>query len=39
MSDFSLFALFTAGLACLAPFAAAYTKPVGDSPEVRHYAL
>lgn len=31
--DFSLFSLFTAGLACLVPFASAYTKPVGDSPK------
>lgn len=31
--DFSLFSLFTAGLACLTPFATAYTQPVGDSPE------
>ena len=32
MSDFSLFSLFTAGLACLVPYVSAYTKPVGDSP-------
>lgn len=32
MSDFSLFSLFTAGLACMIPLATAYTKPVGDSP-------
>lgn len=33
MSDFSLFSLFTAGLACLVPLTNAYTKPVGDSPK------
>lgn len=33
MSDFSFFSLFTAGLACFAPLAAAYTQPVGDAPE------
>lgn len=33
MSDFSLFSLFTAGLALFAPLATAYTKPVGDSPK------
>ncbi|KAF2168389.1 hypothetical protein M409DRAFT_21140 [Zasmidium cellare ATCC 36951] len=33
MSDFSMFSLFTAGLACLAPLAAAYTQPKGDAPE------
>ena len=33
MSDFSLFSLFTAGLACLVPFASAYTQPTGDAPE------
>lgn len=33
MSDFSLFALFTAGLACLVPFTTAYTKPVGADPK------
>lgn len=32
--DFSFFSLFTAGLACLVPFADAYTQPVGGSPEV-----
>ncbi|KAH9833925.1 Ser-Thr-rich glycosyl-phosphatidyl-inositol-anchored membrane family [Teratosphaeria destructans] len=32
MSDFSLFALFTAGLACVVPFADAYTQPVGANP-------
>lgn len=31
MSDFSLFSLFTAGLACIATVNA-YTQPVGDSP-------
>ncbi|TKA75646.1 hypothetical protein B0A55_04999 [Friedmanniomyces simplex] len=31
--DFSLFSLFTAGLACLVPFANAYTKPVGAEPK------
>ncbi|KAK4901299.1 hypothetical protein LTR27_001857 [Elasticomyces elasticus] len=31
--DFSLFSLFTAGLACLVPFTTAYTKPVGSEPE------
>ncbi|KYG49221.1 hypothetical protein M433DRAFT_131476 [Acidomyces richmondensis BFW] len=31
--DFSLFSLFTAGLACLVPFAQAYTKPVGSEPK------
>ncbi|EMC99535.1 hypothetical protein BAUCODRAFT_339926 [Baudoinia panamericana UAMH 10762] len=31
-SDFSLFSLFTAGLACLLPVANAYTQPVGDAP-------
>ncbi|TKA31655.1 hypothetical protein B0A50_01732 [Salinomyces thailandicus] len=30
--DFSLFSLFAAGLACLAPFANAYTQPVGAEP-------
>ncbi|KAK3066652.1 hypothetical protein LTR53_016915 [Teratosphaeriaceae sp. CCFEE 6253] len=30
--DFSFFSLFTAGLACLVPFANAYTKPVGAEP-------
>ncbi|KAF7188606.1 hypothetical protein HII31_10268 [Pseudocercospora fuligena] len=33
MSDFSLFSLFTAGLACMIPLTAAYTKPVGDQPK------
>lgn len=33
MSDFSLFSLFTAGLACFAPLAYAYTQPVGAEPE------
>lgn len=33
MSDFSLFSLFTAGLALFAPLATAYTKPVGDEPK------
>ncbi|CZT22451.1 uncharacterized protein RCC_08321 [Ramularia collo-cygni] len=33
MSDFSLFSLFTAGLACMVPFAAAYTQPVGAEPK------
>lgn len=33
MSDFSIFSLFTAGLACLAPLASAYTTPVGDAPK------
>jgi len=33
-SDFSVFNLFAAGLACLVPFASAYTQPVGASPEV-----
>jgi hypothetical protein len=33
MSDFSLFSLFAAGLACLVPFTNAYTQPVGDQPE------
>lgn len=33
MSDFSLFSLFTAGLALFAPLATAYTQPVGDSPK------
>ncbi|EME46411.1 hypothetical protein DOTSEDRAFT_51901 [Dothistroma septosporum NZE10] len=33
MSDFSYFSLFTAGLACLVPLTAAYTKPVGAQPE------
>lgn len=28
--DHSRFSLFTAGLACLVPFASAYTKPVGE---------
>nr|POE99371.1 hypothetical protein CFP56_52764 [Quercus suber] len=28
-----MFAIFTAGLACLAPFAAAYTTPTGDAPK------
>lgn len=32
-SDFSLFSLFTAGLACMVPLASAYTKPVGSSPK------
>ncbi|KAF2766833.1 hypothetical protein EJ03DRAFT_384405 [Teratosphaeria nubilosa] len=32
MSEFSLFALFTAGLACVLPFANAYTQPVGANP-------
>ncbi|KAK4554203.1 hypothetical protein LTR86_008731 [Recurvomyces mirabilis] len=32
MSDFSAFALFTAGLACFIPAVAAWTQPVGDSP-------
>lgn len=32
MSDFSLFSLFTAGLACLLPLASAYTQPVGAEP-------
>ncbi|KAK4542928.1 hypothetical protein LTR36_006117 [Oleoguttula mirabilis] len=31
--DFSLFSLFTAGLACLIPFANAYTQPVGAAPK------
>ena len=31
--DFSIFSLFTAGLACLVPFASAYTKPVGAEPK------
>lgn len=31
--DFSIFSLFTAGLACLVPLASAYTKPVGDEPK------
>lgn len=35
MSDFSLFSLFTAGLACMVPFVSAYTQPVGAEPEVR----
>lgn len=34
MSDFSLFSLFTAGLACMVPFASAYTTPVGAEPKV-----
>lgn len=33
MSDFSLFSLFTAGLALFAPLADAYTKPVGAMPK------
>ena len=33
MSDFSYFSLFTAGLACFAPLAAAYTQPVGPEPK------
>ncbi|KAK5165752.1 uncharacterized protein LTR77_008675 [Saxophila tyrrhenica] len=33
MSDFSMFSLFTAGLACLIPFTSAYTKPVGAEPK------
>jgi hypothetical protein len=33
MSDFSLFSLFTAGLACLVPLTSAYTQPVGASPK------
>lgn len=33
MSDFSLFSLFTAGLALFAPLATAYTKPTGDAPQ------
>jgi len=32
-SDFSLFSLFTAGLACFMPFANAYTQPVGAEPK------
>lgn len=31
--DFSLFSLFTAGLACFAPLVSAYTKPVGSTPK------
>jgi hypothetical protein len=33
MSDFSLFSLFTAGLACMVPFVSAYTQPVGAEPK------
>lgn len=33
MSDFSLFSLFTAGLALFAPLADAYTQPQGASPK------
>lgn len=33
MSDFSLFSLFTAGLALFAATGDAYTKPVGDMPK------
>lgn len=32
MSDFSMFSLFTAGLALFAPLSAAYTQPKGDAP-------